>query len=69
MRTRAVFTNTTPVGPYRGAGRPEGVYYMERLLDTAAHEMGVDRVEIRRRNLVTAGEIPYDAVSGLRRRP
>ena len=64
-RTQAVFSNTTPIGAYRGAGRPEGVYYMERLLDTAALEMGIDRVELRRRNLITAAEIPYPAVSGL----
>ena len=51
-----MFTNTTPVGAYRGAGRPEGNYYMERLVDTAAREMGIDRVELRRRN-----HIPPDA--------
>jgi carbon-monoxide dehydrogenase large subunit len=65
VRTRAAFTNTTPVGPYRGAGRPEGVYYMERLLDSAAQEMGIDRVELRRRNLVTPSQVPYASVSGL----
>lgn len=64
-RTTAVFTNTTPVGAYRGAGRPEGVYYMERLMDEAAREMGMDRVELRRRNFVTADEMPYAAVSNL----
>jgi carbon-monoxide dehydrogenase large subunit len=61
--TKAVFTNTTPIGAYRGAGRPEGVYYMERLMDNAAREMGMDRVELRRRNLVRADEMPYAAVS------
>lgn len=64
-RTYAVFSNTVPIGAYRGAGRPEGVYYMERLLDTAAAELGMDRIEIRRRNLVGADEIPYLAASGL----
>lgn len=64
-RSYAIFTNTTPIGAYRGAGRPEGVYYMERLMDTAAREMGIDRVELRRRNLIGADEIPYDAVSEL----
>jgi carbon-monoxide dehydrogenase large subunit len=64
-RTQAVFTNTTPIGAYRGAGRPEGVYYMERLLDTAALELGIDRVELRRRNIITPDEIPYPAVSEL----
>jgi carbon-monoxide dehydrogenase large subunit len=63
VRTLASFTNTTPIGAYRGAGRPEGVYYMERLLDTAARELGIDRVELRRRNLITFAEIPYPAVS------
>ena len=64
-RTLAVFTNTTPIGAYRGAGRPEGVYYMERLLETAAREMDMDPLELRRRNLITPGELPYAAVSEL----
>jgi carbon-monoxide dehydrogenase large subunit len=64
-RTFAAFTNTTPIGAYRGAGRPEGVYYMERLLDTAAREMGIDAVTLRRRNLITPAELPYAAVSEL----
>ncbi|NKB55809.1 MAG: molybdopterin-dependent oxidoreductase [Alphaproteobacteria bacterium] len=64
-RSHAVFTNTTPIGAYRGAGRPEGVYYMERLMDTAAREMGIDRIELRRRNIIAADEMPYDAVSEL----
>ena len=55
----AVFTNTSPVGPYRGAGRPEANYYMERLIDKAAREMGIDRFELRRRNHVKPSEIPY----------
>ena len=50
VNSKVVFTNTTPIGAYRGAGRPEGNYYMERLIDTAAREMGIDRVELRRRN-------------------
>jgi carbon-monoxide dehydrogenase large subunit len=64
-RTFAGFTNTTPIGAYRGAGRPEGVYYMERMMDTAARELGIDRVELRRRNLITPAELPYAAVSEL----
>ena len=48
--TKCVFTNTTPVSAYRGAGRPEGNYYMERLIDYAAAEIGIDRFELRRRN-------------------
>jgi len=60
-----VFTNTTPVGAYRGAGRPEGNYYMERLVETAAAEMGIDRVELRRRNHIQPEQIPYQAPSGM----
>jgi carbon-monoxide dehydrogenase large subunit len=56
---RAVYTNTTPVGPYRGAGKPESIYLMERLVDTAAAEMGIDPIEIRRRNLIKPAAVPY----------
>ncbi len=59
----SMFTNTTPVGAYRGAGRPEGNYYMERLVDTAAREMGIDRVELRRRNHIRPEQMPYSAPS------
>ena len=59
-----MFTNTTPVGAYRGAGRPEGNYYMERLIDTAAREMGIDSVELRRRNHIRPEQMPYKAPSG-----
>jgi CO/xanthine dehydrogenase Mo-binding subunit len=48
VNSKVVFTNTTPLAAYRGAGRPEGNYYMERLIDTAAREMGIDRIELRR---------------------
>jgi carbon-monoxide dehydrogenase large subunit len=65
VSTRCVFTNTTPVGAYRGAGRPEGNYYMERLVETAAREMGIDRVELRRRNHIQPDQIPYNAPSGM----
>ena len=64
VNTLCVFTNTVPVTAYRGAGRPEGNYYLERLLDTAAREMGIDPVEIRKRNHITKAEIPYKAPSG-----
>jgi carbon-monoxide dehydrogenase large subunit len=57
---RAVFTNRTLVTPYRGAGRQHGVFVMERLLDIAARELGIDRAEIRRRNFIPAGAFPYD---------
>ena len=64
VHSRVMFTNTSPVGPYRGAGRPEANYYMERLIDVAAQEMGIDRLELRRRNHVKREEIPYKAASG-----
>lgn len=59
VTSTCLFTNTTPVGAYRGAGRPEGNYYMERLVETAAAEMGIDRVELRRRNHIDPGQMPY----------
>ena len=64
VTSRCMFTNTTPVGPYRGAGRPEGNYYMERLVDTAAAEMGIDRVELRRRNHIQPNQMPYKTPAG-----
>lgn len=65
VSTQCVYTNTTPVSAYRGAGRPEGNYYMERLIETAAREMGVDRAELRRRNHIPPSAIPYKACSGM----
>ena len=65
VNSKVVFTNTTPVAAYRGAGRPEGNYYMERLIDTAAREMGIDRVELRRRNHIAPSQMPYKAPSGM----
>jgi len=56
----ALFTNLPIVTPYRGAGRQHGVFVMERLLDLAAHELGIDRAEIRRRNLIPPDAFPYD---------
>jgi carbon-monoxide dehydrogenase large subunit len=56
----AVFTNKPIVSPYRGAGRQHGVFVMERLLDIAARELAIDRVEIRRRNLIPSDAFPYD---------
>jgi carbon-monoxide dehydrogenase large subunit len=66
VSTRCVLTNTTQVSAYRGAGRPEGNYYMERLIDAAAAEMGIDRLELRRRNHIQPAQIPFDASSGMR---
>ena len=65
ISTRCVFTNSVPVGPYRGAGRPEANYVMERLVDTAARETGRDPAALRRQNLIPADAIPYRAPSGL----
>ncbi len=65
VTSTCAFTNTTAVGAYRGAGRPEGNYYMERLIDTAAAEMGIDRVELRRRNHIRPEQMPYTAPSGM----
>ncbi len=60
-----VVTNTAPVDAYRGAGRPESAYVMERLLEAAARELGVPVDEIRRRNLLTPAELPHDNGLGL----
>jgi carbon-monoxide dehydrogenase large subunit len=65
VNSKVVFTNTTPVAAYRGAGRPEANYYMERLIETAAREMGLDAVELRRRNHIKPGQMPYKAPSGM----
>ncbi len=64
VRTRCVLTNTAPIGAYRGAGRPEANYFMERLIDTAAREMGIDRAALRRRNLVTPKQLPWATPAG-----
>ncbi|MGE3988547.1 xanthine dehydrogenase family protein molybdopterin-binding subunit [Pseudorhodoplanes sp.] len=65
VSTKCMFTNTTQVSAYRGAGRPEGNYYMERLIDAAAQEMGIDRLELRRRNHIAPAQIPFAASSGM----
>jgi aerobic carbon-monoxide dehydrogenase large subunit len=59
-RFTSVFTNKPIVTPYRGAGRQHGVFVIERLLDIAAHELNIDRAEIRRRNLIPSGAFPYN---------
>ena len=56
---KAIFTNTVPVDAYRGAGRPEAAYLLERLVDKAARELGVDRIEIRRENFIKPEQFPY----------
>ncbi|WP_368414324.1 xanthine dehydrogenase family protein molybdopterin-binding subunit [Falsiroseomonas sp.] len=61
-----VMTNTVPVDAYRGAGRPESNYLVERLIDTAARELGIDRIELRRRNMVPQSAMPYVTAMGQR---
>jgi CO/xanthine dehydrogenase Mo-binding subunit len=63
LRFRGVVTTTTPVGAYRGAGRPYGTGLIERAMDALARELGMDPIELRRRNLIPAGKFPY--VTGL----
>jgi aerobic carbon-monoxide dehydrogenase large subunit len=60
-----VFANTTPIGPYRGAGRPEAAYFCERLVDLLACETGLDPAELRRRNFVPPSAFPYTTCTGL----
>jgi carbon-monoxide dehydrogenase large subunit len=59
LMCQGVFTNTAPLTPYRGAGRPEAIYMIERLLDRAAQAIGLDQTEIRRRNLIKSEAMPY----------
>jgi carbon-monoxide dehydrogenase large subunit len=59
VEVTCVFTNTQPTGPYRGAGRPEAIYVLERLIDIAALQTGIDRVELRRRNIIAAEAMPF----------
>ncbi len=65
FRARATLSNTSPTRPYRSAGRPEVIFVMERLIDLAARDFGFDRVDIRRRNLVTEKEMPYKNPFGM----
>jgi aerobic carbon-monoxide dehydrogenase large subunit len=60
-----VFTNTVPTGPYRGAGRPESVLNIERLVDKAAKDLGIDRLEIRRKNFIRPEQFPYKTGVGM----
>ena len=61
---QAVLTNTAPTSAYRGAGRPEAIYLIERLFDTAALKLGLDPAEIRRRNLIAPEQMPYTNAMG-----
>jgi carbon-monoxide dehydrogenase large subunit len=62
---KTVLTNTTLMGAYRGAGRPEANYYMERLIDRAADEMGINRLTLRKRNFIKPAQMPFAASSGV----
>src|SRR5256885_1653955 len=62
---KTVLTNTTLMGAYRGAGRPEANYYMERLIDRAADEMGISRFTLRKRNFIKPAQLPFAAASGV----
>jgi carbon-monoxide dehydrogenase large subunit len=62
---KTVLTNTTLMGAYRGAGRPEANYYMERLIDRAADEMGINRLTLRKRNFIKPQQMPFAAASGV----
>lgn len=65
LRLRGVLTNTVPIGVLRGAGRPEATLAIERCLDIAAGRLGIDRIALRQRNLVTQKELPYTSATGL----
>ncbi len=65
VATKCVFTNTTFVSAYRGAGRPEGNYYVERALDLAANELGIDRIELRKRNMIRKSDLPFKTASDM----
>jgi carbon-monoxide dehydrogenase large subunit len=60
----AVLSNTNPTAPYRGAGRPEAIYLMERIIEVAARELGIDPIELRRRNIIQPQAMPYKAPLG-----
>jgi carbon-monoxide dehydrogenase large subunit len=64
VRIDAVLSNTSPTAPYRGAGRPEASYLIERALDDAAGELGIDRIELRRRNIIAPTRLPFRSPLG-----
>ena len=64
VEVQGVFTNTTPVDAYRGAGRPEAIYAIERLLDAAAHDIGVSPIEIRKQNFIPSDAMPFSTILG-----
>jgi carbon-monoxide dehydrogenase large subunit len=64
LELKGVFTNTVPMSSYRGVGRMEAIYVIERLVDAAARQLGFDRVELRRRNLIPADDLPWETAMG-----
>ncbi len=64
MHITGVFSNTVPTDAYRGAGRPEAIYALERLVDQCAYDLGIERDEIRRRNMIKPEQMPYTTVFG-----
>ncbi|MGK9167149.1 xanthine dehydrogenase family protein molybdopterin-binding subunit [Inquilinus limosus] len=64
-RVRGVFTNTQPVDAYRGAGRPEAAFNVERIVDHASRVLGIDPVELRRRNFIPPSAMPYETITGV----
>jgi carbon-monoxide dehydrogenase large subunit len=64
VQAKCVFTNTTPTAPYRGAGRPEASYCLERVVDEAARVSGIDPIKLRRRNLIPSKAMPYKTAVG-----
>ena len=65
LTCQGIFTNKTPTDAYRGAGRPEATFVIERIMDDAAVELGMDPIEFRRRNWITKSEFPYTTIAGL----
>ena len=64
IRIKAILTNTAPTSAYRGAGRPEAIYIIERLMDAAARQTGIDQIELRRRNMIRPEQMPYTNAMG-----
>jgi carbon-monoxide dehydrogenase large subunit len=64
IHIKAILTNTAPTSAYRGAGRPEAIYIIERLIDAAARQTGIDQVELRRRNMIRPAQMPYTNAMG-----
>ncbi len=59
-----MLSNTSPTAPYRGAGRPEAIYLIERIIEAAAQELGIDPIDLRRRNIIPKPKLPYKAPLG-----